>query len=383
MKKWLTPVFSSLALALGIYGIASEVEPFYQYRLWLIIPAALLLFRAAMMVFHVPLEKKWDYKTKEPQPFPRSWTDYPKILWSWLNAYNRTFAVEPGLYYTGDEYDVNAPLLVTSNYHMTAFLVARRARSFNARLLVIDTDSINVWCSAGKGRFSNERILEQLKRYDKKYYDDGKKKLTLILPKFGLSGIDIQKLREYAIRPVIGPLYARQIPEYLANPPYKDQDNAKANFDVQMRTFAWLPGLVQTLTTSLTIVFALLILELIWGFKVPLGIVLLTAAIATAYPLLFPYIPGTRFSVKGIWLAVVLAVVLTALYFAGILAVHQAILGVLYGFATSIFFALSFTGNSAVSNYTRVRKEIARFLPVSVVFYVASLAVFVVLEVIK
>ena len=49
--------------------------------------------------------------------------------------------------------------------------------------------------------------------------------------------------------------------------------------------------------------------------------------------------------------------------------------------ATALFVGLAFTGNSAVSNYTRVRKEIARFLPFNVLLFLGSLAVFIFTEV--
>jgi hypothetical protein len=52
----------------------------------------------------------------------------------------------------------------------------------------------------------------------------------------------------------------------------------------------------------------------------------------------------------------------------------------LFALATALLFGLSYTGNSAVSNYTKVRKETARFFVPDLALYAASLVAFVVME---
>ncbi|MBW2457363.1 MAG: hypothetical protein JRI68_22840, partial [Deltaproteobacteria bacterium] len=277
-----------------------------------------------------------------------------------------------GLYYLGSQYDRDAPLLVTANYHLSVFLVARRARRFGARLLVVDSDGINVWCSAGKGRFSNAAIVEQLVRYDRDLLTTGKW-LTLILPKFGFSGVDLRALRDERIRPVIGPLYAKDLDAYLAGgPPFKDRDADRVHFGLQMRLFSWLPGLFQFLLYSGAIATLWIAVARPANPTGPLAVVVLTAVVATAYPVLFPWLPGSRFAVKGLWLGALFTVLLGALYGSGVLTLSQLVAASLFALAMSLFMGLSYTGNSAVSNYTRVRQETARFLPLNVVLAVAT-----------
>ncbi|NQT64853.1 MAG: hypothetical protein HQ554_01595, partial [FCB group bacterium] len=91
--------------------------------------------------------------------------DWIKTLISWTRSYHKTYDVEPCLYFTGESYEINSPLLVTCNYHMTVFLLWRILKGRNVRILVIDTKGINVWCSSGKGQFSASEIINQLAKY--------------------------------------------------------------------------------------------------------------------------------------------------------------------------------------------------------------------------
>ncbi len=111
-----------------------------------------------------------------------------------------------------------------------------------------------------------------------------------------------------------------------------------------------------------------------------MGIIPVTAVLATAYPLLFPWIPGRRFAVKGIWLAAMVIMAMAGLMIPGIIDATQLKLSVFFILAMSIFIGLSYTGNSAVSNYTQVRRETARFLPLNVLLFAASFITFIMME---
>ena len=373
--------------AIGLWGAGAAgrwfgVSIFSPYAIWFFGAGLILLLYAALKTTYYRSGRLWPADSDRPRPLRLAWLDYVKAGVCWFDAFKRTYVVEPGLYYTGTHYDREAPLLVTSNYLLTVFLVVRRIRAFNARLLVVDTGGINVWCAAGKGRFSNAEILKQLDRYDRERLTDGKW-LTLVLPKVGLAGIDLRALRKAGIRPVIGPLYARDLPAYLSKPPFKDRDEDRILFGLQSRVFTWLPGLVQFLGYSFALVAVLLVVEYVWGMPAPLGLLGITGFLATAYPVLFPWIPGVRFAVKGLWLAAFTSLGIGALTLVEILTSVDLIMAVFFTFATSIFIGLSYTGNSAVSNYSRVRKEIARFLPPDVLLYIGSLAAFVVKGVLR
>jgi acetyl-CoA decarbonylase/synthase complex subunit gamma len=369
VKSTITKLAWTLAgSAAVVYGLlAAEV-------LFVIAGAALLLREVLRLGFHRS-GTRWPATSDQPRRLEVGWLDYVKMLVSWVLAFERTYVIEPGLYQLGPRYDPGAPLLVTANYHMSVVLVARHARQAGARLLVVDTDGINVWCSAGKGAFSNAAILAQLQRYDRELLTDGKW-LRLVVPKLALSGVDLRALREHGIRPVIGPLYAKDLPAYLAQPKLEDRDDDRVVFGLQSRLFTWLPGLVQYVGYAAVIVMVLMLLGLVWEVSAPLGLILVVAALGTAYPVLFPWLPGRRFAIKGIVLGTLGSLAL------GLLVVTKALdpltlaFAIPFTFAASIFIGLSYTGNSAVSNYTRVRRETAQFLPVNVLLFVASLVVF-------
>lgn len=382
MKSLRLPLYAIGLWGAGAAGQWFGVSVFSAYAIWFFAAGLILLIYAALKTTYHRSDKLWPADSDGPRPLRLTWLDYLKAGVCWFDAFKRTYIIEPGLYYTGRQYDREAPLLVTSNYLLTVFLVVRRIRAFNARLLVIDTDGINVWCAAGKGRFSNAEILKQLDRYDRGLLTDDER-LTMILPKVGLSGVDLRALRKAGIRPVIGPLYARDLPTYLSKPPLKDRDEDRILFGLQSRVFTWLPGLVQFLGYGFALVAALLVVEYVWGMPASLGLLGIIALLATAYPILFPWIPGVRFAVKALWLAAFISLGIGALTVVEVLASADLIMAVLFTFATSIFFGLSYTGNSAVSNYSRVRKEIARFLPLNVTLYIGCLVAFVVKGVLR
>ena len=363
----------------GVAGSWFGFDTVAGYAWPLLLAGVAILAASALKLTYHRRGSSWPQSSGEPRPLQLTWRHYLQALVGWLNAFKRTYAVEPGLYYTGQRYDDDAPLLVTSNYLLTVFLVWRRIRGLNTRLLVVDTDGINVWCAAGKGTFSGEGILAQVDRY--RGVLGQQRWLTMILPKFGMAGVDLRQLRKNGIRPIIGPLYARDLPAYLGAPPLKDRDLDTVAFDGRSRIFSWLPGMLQFLAYSLALLLVFMGLNLLWGVTVPACVVCITALVATVYPLAFPLLPGRRFAVKGLSLATVVSAGLGAMALTGALPAGYLVSGVLFTYATALFFGLSYTGNSAVSNYTRIRRETAHFLPADVLLYVASLAAFIYTEV--
>ncbi len=369
------------AVALLAAGVAGRWlgNAFAPHAVGLITIGLLLLGVTALRATYYKSGTPWPRSTNVPQALRLTWLDYLKIPVCWFDAFKRTYAVPPGLYYTGPRYDRDAPLLVTANYLLTVALVVRRVRASGVRLLIVGSDGINVWCGSSEGQLSNAKILDQLDRYDRELLT-GDRKLRLILPKLSLAGVELRGLHKARLHPVIGPIYAKDLPAYLQSPPLEDCDDDQVVFGLKMRLFSWLPGLVQYLGYSLAAILAFFGLELLWGIEAPLALIPLTAGLGTAYPILFPWIPGKRFAVKGLWLATLVSLGLCVLTAAGRTSPAGLAVAILFTFATALFVGLSYTGNSAVSNYTAVRREIAQFLPLNVVLYAASLAAFVWME---
>lgn len=376
MKSLLYAIVAVSLLGAGTAGRLGTWPAVLPYAWWFVGAGAAMLLRCALRATYCGAARAWPMLAQQPQPLVWGWLTPVKLLICWLDAFSRTYAVEPGLYYTGAEYDRDAPLLTTSNYLLTVFLVARQVRSFNARLLVVDTDGINVWCAAGKGRFGDAAVAEQLERYERELLTSGEK-VELVLPKLALAGIDVRALRQLGVRPIIGPIHARELPAYLAHPPLKDRDEDRVVFGLPARLFTWLPGLLQAVAYSLMAALALCVLALFGGPRVPIAAMAAIAALlATLYPILFPWLPGVRFAVKGLWLAALLTLAWSGLWAADLISGSDLALASLFTFASGLFFGQLYTGNSAVSNYTRVRREIARFLPIYLGLYVGALAFF-------
>ncbi len=298
--------------------------------------------------------------------------DYFKVLISWILSYRRTFSIEPGLYFTGKEYDMNTPMIVTCNYHMTVFLVWRKMRRIPVRVLVIDTKGINVWCSAGKGQFNAQEILKQLAKYPKEILTN-EAKLQLILPKLSLSGVKLSDLRPYDIDPIIGPIYLEELPAFLTKRPFKNSIDSHYKFDLRDRLFTLIPTFIQ-FTVYLGIgAIVLLAIHLwlntgIWWQVIPIGL-----TITTIYILMFPWLPTKSFAKKGISLFFILSALFVAiLNHYGIHRVLDWVFYVSFTVGASLFFSLYYTGNSGVSNYSEVRRETIIYLPISVFILLIS-----------
>ena len=119
----------------------------------------------------------------------------------------------PGLYKIGQP-DESSPILVTGNYELTIRRLVRVLDgSLDAWILVTDSNGINVWCAAGGGFFTAERIIEAVRTNG---VDRFVKHRALILPQLCANGVDGWRIREEIGWGVHwGPVYARDIPAYL------------------------------------------------------------------------------------------------------------------------------------------------------------------------
>lgn len=310
---------------------------------------------------------------KLPQRLAIVWLDYVKMFFNWLFLFSKKpYIVTPGLYFTGDRYDKKTPLLVTCNFLLTVLLLYRRLKALNVRLLIIDTNGINVWCSSGKGKFSAEEILSELNKYDREIISDSEE-IELILPKLSLSGVKLSKLKKHKIKPIIGPVYAKKLKHYLECPPYKDCATDIVHFGLKERAYTVVPTAVQFSKYAFLMVILLIIFDNIFKTGFLWQVIPITIAISIVYPVLFPWLPGKRFAVKGISLAALFSLYNVYLFTQGSISLPLMIFYIAFVFGTSIFLALSYTGNSAVSNYSRVKKEIVSFLPLSALFYVTAI----------
>ncbi len=323
-----------------------------------------------------PLSPATALRIEAPRRLSFGMRDCLKAFHSWFRAFKRTHMIEPGLYYTGERYDIAAPLLVTCNYHLTVLSLWRCLRGRNVRILVIDTDGINVWCSSGKGRFSAAAIMQQVARYGKGMLTRGEK-IDLILPKLSLSGVKLSDLRKQGVRPVVGPVYASALPAFLDGTASRDTAADIFWFSLKDRLFTLTPSLVQFAKYFIWAAAGLFLWDLLFPTGIHWQVVPAALGYGLAYILLFPLLPTKKFAVKGIALfAIVWAASSAWVLFQGTESLasepYRYLFGTFFVFGTALFFSLYYTGNSGVSNYSLVKREIITWLPVSALSYAAA-----------
>ena len=120
---------------------------------------------------------------------------------------------KPGLIRVGNP-GRDAPVLVTCNYDLTVRRVLRALHGLDAYLLVAPTKGINVWCGAAGGYFTAHQVISILRTSGIGELVDHRR---LILPQLSATGVE-RKLVEHRTgwRVVFGPVYAADIPAYLA-----------------------------------------------------------------------------------------------------------------------------------------------------------------------
>jgi SAM-dependent methyltransferase len=122
--------------------------------------------------------------------------------------------VRPGLYAVGRP-TPESPVLVTGNFELT---VRRLVRALDGRLdawvLVSDSAGINVWCAAGGGYFTADKVIAAVKSSG---VEKAVRHHALILPQLCANGVDGWRIRRETGWGVHwGPVRATDIPEYLA-----------------------------------------------------------------------------------------------------------------------------------------------------------------------
>ncbi len=109
--------------------------------------------------------------------------------------------------------DRNSPVLITGNFHLTVERVKKSLRGLDAYLLVANSRGINVWCAAAGGHLTNRDVISVLKTSGIEKLVDHRR---VILPQLAATGIEGQVIaRKIGWKVVWGPVYARDIPEFL------------------------------------------------------------------------------------------------------------------------------------------------------------------------
>ena len=314
-----------------------------------------------------------------------SGADYRGTIKARWGVSRMRYTIEPGLYALGNP-DEHTPILVTANYKMSFDRLREALPGRDAWILVLDTNGINVWCAAGKGTFGTEELVRSIE-------SSGLAQTVvhreLILPQLSGPGIAahlVKKLSGFKV--IYGPINATDLPAFLDAGLKATPEMRLKTFDIRERTVLIPLELVSTLK------WVLIILPLFffvgglggqtgfWSGALDYGlfaiIALLSAVIAGAVltPILLPWLPGRAFSLKGMAMGLITAVILTALRPEN-LNNWQGRIETLAWFllipAIAAYLAMNFTGASTYTSLSGVKKEMKWAVPVEIAAGAAGL----------
>jgi ubiquinone/menaquinone biosynthesis C-methylase UbiE len=119
----------------------------------------------------------------------------------------------PGLYVVGQPTE-DSPVLVTGNFDLTVRRLVRAIEDLQgAWVLIVNTAGINVWCAAGGGFFTAERIIGALRISGLEAFVRHR---VLTLPQLCANGVDGGRIRSATGWDVRwGPVRAADIPAYI------------------------------------------------------------------------------------------------------------------------------------------------------------------------
>jgi len=277
--------------------------------------------------------------------------------------------IEPGIYRSGNP-TKNSPIIVTANYDFTYIKVMRNIRHIDAWVLCVDSNGINVWCAARGNDFGNDQLLEAVEATGIQKFTEKK---TLILPQLSAGGVSIPQLPKKSVKfpfkVKFGPIWSKQIPEYLEENPSKKPDFMKlAKFSLSHRMRA----LVTHTTFLLRKVFLLpivgflviFLIMLIWINKLAwIGefiswIIISNALIA----IFFPLSNFTRtFTKKGIFFGFLTSIVLGGMTWLLHMSLIFILLNVVIFFWIAFFSTMSFSGYTMATSPREIQKEYPRF----------------------
>lgn len=294
-----------------------------------------------------------------------------KIRW---NIGRMNYIVEPGLYAVGLP-DKDSDVFVTANFKLSFDHLRRALDGFNAWILVLDTRGINVWCAAGKGTFGTKELIHRLKIHALLNIVDHR---SIILPQLGATGVAAHEVKKQTgFRVIYGPVRAADIKSFV-------ESGYKASPEMRMVKFP-LRDRIKLIPVELTYgkyylllvpaVFFILAglnphgysLDAAWSNGGRAVINLLAAYIAGCMltPALLPWIPFKRFSLKGLTLGWLIAVLFLFLNLLGN-SVYEKISWFLIMGAISTFLAMNFTGSSTFTSLSGVKKEMKISLPLQI-----------------
>jgi NAD-dependent dihydropyrimidine dehydrogenase PreA subunit len=196
---------------------------------------------------------------------------------------------EPGLRRVGEPNEFS-PVIVTGNYDLTVRRVVRALRGLDAWLVVAPSSGINVWCASSGGHLTTHQVVTALKTSG---VEERVRHRRAILPQLAATGVLAREVnRRCGWRAHFGPVYAEDIPRYLAQDGEKSDDMRRVRFGPRERfemACAW------AVPTALLAGLLAAWLEPAWA----LPLVTLVALVALAVFFVYDRIPWPRRWILG------------------------------------------------------------------------------------
>jgi NAD-dependent dihydropyrimidine dehydrogenase PreA subunit len=179
------------------------------------------------------------------------------------------FSTETGLRVIGEP-GPEAPVFVTCNFDLTVRRVRKALKGLDCYLLVAPSRGINVWCAAGGTILNAHSVLSVLKT---SRIAERVNHRSLILPQLSAPGIDVAQIEERTDwHCSFGPVYAHDIPAYLADECRKSASMRQVRFPLGDRlemAVMWATPISIVAAVPVAILgigYLPGVLALIWGF---------------------------------------------------------------------------------------------------------------------
>lgn len=294
-----------------------------------------------------------------------------KVRWS-IGRMN--YRVKPGLYAVGLP-DSNSEIFVTANFKLSFDHLRRALHEMDAWILILDTKGINVWCAAGKGTFGTRELVYRIKAHELDKLVNHKR---VIVPQLGATGVAAHEVKnKTGFRVIYGPVRAEDIKSFVVAGLKATPEMRKVNFPLKER--------IKLIPVELTFgkyyllavpaVFFILSglnkngysFDLTWiiGSKAVFSLFVAFISGCVVTPILLPWIPFRRFSMKGLSISLIMSIPLLYFNFLGS-TIFEKISWFLMMGALSSFLAMNFTGSTTFTSLSGVQKEMKTALPLQI-----------------
>jgi len=295
-----------------------------------------------------------------------------KVRW---NLGRMKYKVEPGLYAIGHP-DSTSDVFVSANFKLSFDHLRRALNKMNAWILVLDTKGINVWCAAGKGTFGTAELINRIKIHALLNIVDHR---NLIVPQLGAVGVSAHEVKsKTGFRIVYGPVRAEDIGIFIKSEFKTTPEMRSVNFPLRDR-MKLIPVELTYGKYYLILVPAIFLLlaglnphgysfDAAWynGGRAVINLFSAYVAGCALTPMFLPWIPFKRFSLKGLTVGWLIAVLFLFLNLLGSNIIEIISWFLMMG-AVSSFLAMNFTGSSTFTSLSGVQKEMKLSLPVQII----------------